>query len=202
MELACQCPAVVCCRCAPTQKAQIVRLLQERTGRLTCAVGRPAAAPAHLRGAGPTAARDPAGDARRPSGTGPHGRTLQVPRPLDPSHDVYTPSPLWPCFCRHNFQTLLPERASRRTLRASRPSSWVCAFSSDPSAAKPRREEDHTAKRGLGSVCRFSLAGGPRGSSFPHLEPVCSSVEWERSRGSFERFQKGGSLARRLLQSQ
>lgn len=64
MELACQCPAVVCCRCAPTQKAQIVRLLQERTGRLTCAVGRPAAAPAHLRGAGPTAARDPAGDAR------------------------------------------------------------------------------------------------------------------------------------------
>uniref|UniRef100_A0A8B9WS99 P-type phospholipid transporter n=1 Tax=Bos mutus grunniens TaxID=30521 RepID=A0A8B9WS99_BOSMU len=38
MELACQCPAVVCCRCAP-QKARIVRLLQERTGRLTCAVG-------------------------------------------------------------------------------------------------------------------------------------------------------------------
>ncbi|CAB1330051.1 unnamed protein product, partial [Coregonus sp. 'balchen'] len=38
MELACQCPAVVCCRCAPTQKAQIVRLLQERTGKLTCAV--------------------------------------------------------------------------------------------------------------------------------------------------------------------
>lgn len=44
MELACQCPAVVCCRCAPTQKAQIVRLLQERTGKLTCAVGRWAAA--------------------------------------------------------------------------------------------------------------------------------------------------------------
>uniref|UniRef100_K7GQ80 Phospholipid-transporting ATPase n=1 Tax=Sus scrofa TaxID=9823 RepID=K7GQ80_PIG len=42
MELACQCPAVVCCRCAPTQKAQIVRLLQERTGKLTCAVGRAA----------------------------------------------------------------------------------------------------------------------------------------------------------------
>uniref|UniRef100_A0A480TR67 Phospholipid-transporting ATPase n=1 Tax=Sus scrofa TaxID=9823 RepID=A0A480TR67_PIG len=39
VELACQCPAVVCCRCAPTQKAQIVRLLQERTGKLTCAVG-------------------------------------------------------------------------------------------------------------------------------------------------------------------
>ena len=81
MELACQCPAVVCCRCAPTQKARIVRLLQERTGRLTCAVGRPAAAPAHLRGTGPrlrvplqgtpgdlrgvgpTAARAPPGDA-------------------------------------------------------------------------------------------------------------------------------------------
>uniref|UniRef100_A0A8C4SGB7 Phospholipid-transporting ATPase n=1 Tax=Erpetoichthys calabaricus TaxID=27687 RepID=A0A8C4SGB7_ERPCA len=39
MELACQCPAVICCRVAPTQKAQIVRLLQERTGKLTCAVG-------------------------------------------------------------------------------------------------------------------------------------------------------------------
>ncbi|XP_029773828.1 probable phospholipid-transporting ATPase IIA [Suricata suricatta] len=39
MELACQCPAVVCCRCTPTQKAQVVRLLQERTGKLTCAVG-------------------------------------------------------------------------------------------------------------------------------------------------------------------
>lgn len=39
MELACQCPAVVCCRSTPTQKAQIVRLLQERTGKLTCAVG-------------------------------------------------------------------------------------------------------------------------------------------------------------------
>ncbi|XP_048405803.1 probable phospholipid-transporting ATPase IIA isoform X2 [Stegostoma tigrinum] len=39
MELACQCPAVVCCRCAPTQKAQIIRLLQQRTRKLTCAVG-------------------------------------------------------------------------------------------------------------------------------------------------------------------
>lgn len=45
MELACQCPAVVCCRCTPTQKAQIVRLLQERTGKLTCAVGRRCPAP-------------------------------------------------------------------------------------------------------------------------------------------------------------
>ncbi|XP_064228060.1 probable phospholipid-transporting ATPase IIB isoform X5 [Aotus nancymaae] len=39
MELACQCPAVVCCRCSPTQKACIVTLLQQHTGRRTCAVG-------------------------------------------------------------------------------------------------------------------------------------------------------------------
>lgn len=28
MELACQCPAVVCCRCSPTQKAEVVKLIQ------------------------------------------------------------------------------------------------------------------------------------------------------------------------------
>ena len=39
MELACQCPAVVCCRCSPTQKAEVVKLLQNRTGKRTCAVG-------------------------------------------------------------------------------------------------------------------------------------------------------------------
>lgn len=39
MELACQCPAVVCCRCSPTQKAEVVRLIQQQTGRRTCAVG-------------------------------------------------------------------------------------------------------------------------------------------------------------------
>ncbi|KAG8442282.1 hypothetical protein GDO86_011181 [Hymenochirus boettgeri] len=39
VELACQCPAVVCCRCSPTQKAQIVKLLQLHTGRRTCAIG-------------------------------------------------------------------------------------------------------------------------------------------------------------------
>ncbi|KAG2465208.1 ATP9B ATPase, partial [Polypterus senegalus] len=33
VELACQCPAVVCCRCSPTQKAQIVKLLQQHTGK-------------------------------------------------------------------------------------------------------------------------------------------------------------------------
>uniref|UniRef100_A0AAR2KQ78 Phospholipid-transporting ATPase n=1 Tax=Pygocentrus nattereri TaxID=42514 RepID=A0AAR2KQ78_PYGNA len=37
VELACQCPAVVCCRCSPTQKAQIVRLLQQHTANRTCA---------------------------------------------------------------------------------------------------------------------------------------------------------------------
>ncbi|XP_063555393.1 probable phospholipid-transporting ATPase IIB isoform X6 [Gorilla gorilla gorilla] len=39
VELACQCPAVVCCRCSPTQKACIVTLLQQHTGRRTCAIG-------------------------------------------------------------------------------------------------------------------------------------------------------------------
>uniref|UniRef100_A0A8C2JP68 Phospholipid-transporting ATPase n=1 Tax=Cyprinus carpio TaxID=7962 RepID=A0A8C2JP68_CYPCA len=39
VELACQCPAVVCCHCSPTQKAQIVRLLQQHTAIRTCAIG-------------------------------------------------------------------------------------------------------------------------------------------------------------------
>ncbi|XP_061679052.1 probable phospholipid-transporting ATPase IIB [Syngnathoides biaculeatus] len=39
VELACQCPAVVCCRCSPTQKAQIVTLLQMHTANRTCAIG-------------------------------------------------------------------------------------------------------------------------------------------------------------------
>lgn len=39
VELACQCPAVVCCRCSPTQKAQIVMLLQQHTANRTCAIG-------------------------------------------------------------------------------------------------------------------------------------------------------------------
>ncbi|XP_014680758.1 PREDICTED: probable phospholipid-transporting ATPase IIB [Priapulus caudatus] len=39
MELVCQCPAVVCCRCSPTQKADIVRLLKTHTGKRTCAIG-------------------------------------------------------------------------------------------------------------------------------------------------------------------
>ena len=39
MELAVQCPAVVVCRCTPTQKAEIVRLLKTHTGKRTCAIG-------------------------------------------------------------------------------------------------------------------------------------------------------------------
>lgn len=39
MELATQSPAVVCCRCSPTQKAEVVRLIQKHTGKRTCAVG-------------------------------------------------------------------------------------------------------------------------------------------------------------------
>ncbi|CDJ67463.1 phospholipid-transporting ATPase, P-type, putative [Eimeria necatrix] len=36
---ACQAPAVVCCRCSPTQKAAVVSLLKLYTDRRTCAVG-------------------------------------------------------------------------------------------------------------------------------------------------------------------
>ncbi|XP_037959710.1 probable phospholipid-transporting ATPase IIB isoform X3 [Teleopsis dalmanni] len=39
LELATACPAVVCCRCSPTQKAQVVQLIQKHTGKRTCAVG-------------------------------------------------------------------------------------------------------------------------------------------------------------------
>ncbi|XP_055940655.1 probable phospholipid-transporting ATPase IIA isoform X2 [Argiope bruennichi] len=39
IELACQCPAVVCCRCSPTQKAEVVRLIQLETGKRACAIG-------------------------------------------------------------------------------------------------------------------------------------------------------------------
>ncbi|KAH9515664.1 ATP synthase subunit 9 [Bulinus truncatus] len=39
VELACQCPAVVVCRCSPTQKADIVKLLKNHTGKRTSAVG-------------------------------------------------------------------------------------------------------------------------------------------------------------------
>ncbi|RWS27168.1 phospholipid-transporting ATPase IIB-like protein [Leptotrombidium deliense] len=39
MEIACQCPAVVCCRCSPTQKAEVVKLIQNYTKKRACAVG-------------------------------------------------------------------------------------------------------------------------------------------------------------------
>lgn len=39
MELATSAPAVVCCRCSPTQKAQVVQLIQKHTGKRTAAVG-------------------------------------------------------------------------------------------------------------------------------------------------------------------
>ncbi|KAJ6649236.1 putative phospholipid-transporting ATPase IIB [Pseudolycoriella hygida] len=39
MELATASPAVVCCRCSPTQKAQVVSLIQKHTGKRACAVG-------------------------------------------------------------------------------------------------------------------------------------------------------------------
>lgn len=39
VELACQCPCVVVCRCSPTQKADIVKLLKVHSGRRTCAIG-------------------------------------------------------------------------------------------------------------------------------------------------------------------
>lgn len=39
MELACGSPAVVCCRCSPTQKAEVVKLIQAHTGKRTAAVG-------------------------------------------------------------------------------------------------------------------------------------------------------------------
>lgn len=39
LELATACPAVICCRCSPTQKAQVVSLIQQQTGKRTCAIG-------------------------------------------------------------------------------------------------------------------------------------------------------------------
>lgn len=50
VELACQCPAVVCCRCSPTQKAHIVTLLRQHTRKRTCAIGEPTQLqPRHVR---------------------------------------------------------------------------------------------------------------------------------------------------------
>ena len=32
-------PSVICCRCSPTQKAEITRLIKKYSGKLTCAIG-------------------------------------------------------------------------------------------------------------------------------------------------------------------
>lgn len=39
MELATGCPVVVVCRCSPTQKAKVVELVQQHTGKRTAACG-------------------------------------------------------------------------------------------------------------------------------------------------------------------
>ena len=39
IELACQAPSVICCRCSPTQKADIVRLMKFYTGKRAAAIG-------------------------------------------------------------------------------------------------------------------------------------------------------------------
>lgn len=39
MDIAVGLPAVVCCRCTPTQKADITRLIKDYTGRRVCAIG-------------------------------------------------------------------------------------------------------------------------------------------------------------------
>ena len=39
MEVACAAPTVICCRCAPTQKAEIVRLIRQHTKACTAAIG-------------------------------------------------------------------------------------------------------------------------------------------------------------------
>jgi phospholipid-translocating ATPase len=39
MDVAVQLPAVFACRCSPTQKAEITRLIATYTGRRTCAIG-------------------------------------------------------------------------------------------------------------------------------------------------------------------
>ena len=39
MELTVLCPAVIICRCSPTQKAEVVRLLRGYAKKRTCAIG-------------------------------------------------------------------------------------------------------------------------------------------------------------------
>ena len=39
MEVACSAPTVICCRCTPTQKAEVVRLIRNHTKLITAAIG-------------------------------------------------------------------------------------------------------------------------------------------------------------------
>eukprot|EP00923_Selenidium_pygospionis_P008108 GHVN01013740.1.p1 GENE.GHVN01013740.1~~GHVN01013740.1.p1 ORF type:complete len:1361 (-),score=207.02 GHVN01013740.1:83-4165(-) len=39
VDVACRSPSVICCRCSPTQKAQVVKLIREETGQRCCAIG-------------------------------------------------------------------------------------------------------------------------------------------------------------------
>ena len=39
MELVTNCPSVVCCRCSPEQKAQVVRLIQRHSNKTCAAIG-------------------------------------------------------------------------------------------------------------------------------------------------------------------
>ncbi|KAI8909700.1 hypothetical protein EDD86DRAFT_190542 [Gorgonomyces haynaldii] len=39
VELSIRLPVVACCRCSPTQKAEVVRLIKKYTGKRTCAIG-------------------------------------------------------------------------------------------------------------------------------------------------------------------
>jgi len=39
MDLACKAVAVVCCRCSPTQKAEVVSRIRQHTNKRTCAIG-------------------------------------------------------------------------------------------------------------------------------------------------------------------
>lgn len=39
LDLACEAPAVICCRCSPIQKAHMVQLMKEYTGKRTLAIG-------------------------------------------------------------------------------------------------------------------------------------------------------------------
>ena len=39
MEVACAAPTVICCRCTPAQKAEVVRLIRNHTRLITAAIG-------------------------------------------------------------------------------------------------------------------------------------------------------------------